>query len=500
MNVTAPHLVLFYARSGWLLEQCAALAHTAAREGWSWRYIADEHPVGAVEEALRLVTEEPSAGQVCPAADLHFHDSPLRLQAVIAALRRLIEQALRSHPHGVLLLIEMTWAIRSPSGAVYLREYEAAVHALLRDYPVRLVCLYNQRALLDSQLLTGLHMHPFVHAPEGWHANPHFVPAEIFVQRDVRAQLRHWLGAISPALLDEGDTPAATPAPPVYNVDAPTLLIAATSLQGRWKIRCFGRLHMDRADGAPVDWHVPKGATRKIKTLFAYLLHRGKQGATLEELAELLWPETSDRRHSLNRLYHVVNCLRRALSPELESNRASPFVICQDQRYFLAVPEHTWVDYPMFQELCYRGERLARSGELEQALLCYQSAERLYTGDFLGDIPLEYAASRHEDWCWSRRYWFREMYLKVLSGIAALYRQRGQIADALAYADKALRVDACCELAIREKMLALHAAHRRDALDRQYRLYCQALHQFEMGRPNPNLVTLYETLRREMAA
>jgi two-component SAPR family response regulator len=50
----------------------------------------------------------------------------------------------------------------------------------------------------------------------------------------------------------------------------------------RWKIRCFGRLRIYRNDGSQVKWDAPGGATRKSKTLFAYLLQKGGDGAAAD--------------------------------------------------------------------------------------------------------------------------------------------------------------------------------------------------------------------------
>lgn len=267
----------------------------------------------------------------------------------------------------------------------------------------------------------------------------------------------------------------------------------ADSAEQRWKIRCLGVLRVYRQNGAPIQWQSAKGATRKTKTLFAYLLHRGEQGARAQELADLLWPQ-ADERNSMNRLYHVVNSLRQVLQGDTRTPRQSPFLLHHDQHYRLALPPHTWIDYPLFQELCYRAANLQAQNSLEQALLCFQSAERLYTGDYMQDIPNEYAENPDRDWCWSRRYWFREMYIKMLANLSEIHRRMNQLAPALEYADKALTLDPCSELANREKLLTLHASHRPDAVKRQYRLYCQALKQFEMGEPQPALRELYKSL------
>ncbi|MBA2287999.1 MAG: MEDS domain-containing protein [Ktedonobacteraceae bacterium] len=501
------HAVVYYEQPIPLWEQCVALINEHVREGWHWRYVADEHTCKRVSEVLSERTTAPATGLVLDAARLRFRESPIRVASIIAALRSEIEQVLAQGSTGVMFLIEMTWTIRTPSGAVYLREYEAALHEMLPQLPVHFVCLYNQSVLLDRQLLVGLHTHPYVHTLAGLCHNPFFVEPGIFAQGDERAQFRYWFKTIVPATtidappvdIQAADLTRSAEDKGAYHLETLDPLVAEQSHQGRWKIRCFGQMRVYREDGTLVDWRIEKGATRKTKILFAYLLHRGAAGATGEELADLLWPDAHDAHQSLNRLYHVVNSLRRVLSPDLPAHRESAFVLYRDQCYFLAVPSNTWIDLPMFQELCYRGAALLKQAALDEALLCYQSAERLYTGDFLADIPSQYADSTGEDWYWGRRYWLRDMYLKLLYSIAGIYRQLQQVPDALHYCDRALRLDPSCEAAHREKLLALRDARRRDALDRQYKLYCETLLQRDLGPPSHDIQGLYRQLRTELS-
>jgi hypothetical protein len=49
-------------------------------------------------------------------------------------------------------------------------------------------------------------------------------------------------------------------------------------------------------------------------------------------------------------------------------------------------------------------------------------------------------------------------------------------------------------MAHQEMIRIFHAAGRRDALQRQYRLYVQALEQFEEGPPSPATQALYQSL------
>jgi two-component SAPR family response regulator len=110
-----------------------------------------------------------------------------------------------------------------------------------------------------------------------------------------------------------------------------------------------------------------------------------------KEIADLLWPQADSLSKSLNRLYHTIHCLRMALSPDLKCSRTSPYVIGHDHHYHLLLPEGTWVDVPTFEQFCRRAEKLLKADQLEEALACYVSAERLYTGSLLSDIPVEYA-------------------------------------------------------------------------------------------------------------
>jgi hypothetical protein len=226
------HDAIYYAHSGDLWDICAPLLRQQAAEGWGWRYIADEHQPDQVAEALRVRGVAVDDGGIVPAETLGFHASPVRVVPIIAALRDLLLRTPHAHPRGVLLLVEMTWAIRSPSGAVYLRAYEAALHDLLQQHPARAVCLYNQTALLDAQLLLSLHMHQSVQLPAGPHANPFFVPLEICRRRDERAQFLYWLNTIQPRVAQAPAPAPSAPAPqPVYDLETPALFIARNSDQ-----------------------------------------------------------------------------------------------------------------------------------------------------------------------------------------------------------------------------------------------------------------------------
>jgi len=495
------HLVLFYEQTSRLWKQCATLHKTL--QPTFWMYISDEHKTATVKQALTTATLSTENGTIGLSEQFLFRQTIIRVPSIMNALKKEIILQRGKSENTFLLFIEMTWAVRTPSGAIYLREYEAAIHQLAAELSIAICCMYNQSVMLDDQLMTAIQTHPHLVTLAGIKENPYFIPPNIFAKRNQKSQFRYWLKKIESPLSVSDDTmteAAASLKTPseeaenIYNIDTPTILISSNSEQGRWKIRCLGELKIYREQGTLVEWNTKGGATRKLKTIFAYLLYKGEKGASIEELVDLLWPDMLDLKQGTNRLYHSIRYLRKILSPNLVPNTPSPFILNRDNKYFLAVPADTWIDLPMFQELCFKGNAHLRRGDLGNALIAYQSAERLYRGDLLASIPSKYIENIEQDWCWSRRYWFKDMNHKLLYGIAGIHRQLGNIVEALNYCDKALTVFPSSEMAHQEKMKTFFAANRLDALKRQYRLYCKSLEQFNMGKPSAATKNLFEKL------
>jgi DNA-binding SARP family transcriptional activator len=152
-----------------------------------------------------------------------------------------------------------------------------------------------------------------------------------------------------------------------------------------------------------VNWDTPGGATRKTKTLFAYLLQKGGHGAATDDLADLLWPDAEDAEAARNRLYHTVRYLRLALGQADGRGDDRKCVRRDGSRYVLVPPEHSWLDISTYEQLCRQSQGHIKAGASDEALICLQAADRLYTGDLFEDIPAEYADDSERDWCWSKR-------------------------------------------------------------------------------------------------
>ncbi|MCB0503355.1 MAG: response regulator receiver protein [Bacteroidetes bacterium] len=476
---------LFYQSSSELFSCVAAIIQS--NKGSNFIYITDDHS----PEELTILLKEAKTNleniQIAASANYLLREQIIN----IGEIEKVFGKTLQPN---TIVFLEMTWTIRSPSAAIYIKEFYAVMAKLLESTNGKIFFLYNCHLSLDEQLLSALYSHPHLWSTKKAINNPYFVPAQIFSARDFRGQFNYWMENLMPTFsLQKKSAPNQITGAiqPIYNTTNTLSTLTANTDQGRWKIRCLGKLKVYRVNGELIDWNTQHGATKKIKTLFAYLLYKGEKGAGGEELADMLWPD-EHLDTSMNRCYHTIRFLKVVLSPELKHNKSnSPFIIREGGHYQLALPPDSWIDLPMFQELCFRGNGHFKNQNYKEALVCYQSAERLYLGELLQDIPNKYIDNLELDWCWSRRQWYKEMHQKLLLESASIYRSLNNITEALACCDKALAIAPYSEKANIEKLLIFYDANRKDAFQRQYQVYTKTLNKFEMGTPPTTIKDIY---------
>ncbi len=510
------HLCLFYQTPPQLWPFVASFFRDGLEGNEQCLYVAEEHAPEAVVAALEAhglaaaTLRQQSQLIVRRADEGGLVTRPFSADEAVATWRAAAETALAGGFRGLRLVVDMSWVLHNPSSLAQLAEYEARADRFFASADVKVVCQYNQRRFPEEILLDALRTHPAAVLDGDVHDNTFYVPPDIFLRQDRQAQFYWHLSRLSsndPASSGTHAEPAAKASP--WAAARRRRTTATTTIQStgsrppradersadwRWQIYCLGELRVHRHDGSPVNWNVEKGATKKTKTLFAYLLERGKTGATMEQLADLLWPDQADTQQALGRLYHTIHALRLALETDLARGQDSRHLLNREGRCFLRLPDETWIDATAFEQFCYKGERLLEAGDDDDALACYLAAEKLYGGDLLADIPLTYAERTDDDWCWSRRYWLQEMYLKLLVGLAGIYRRRNAIQEAMGYGRSALTLDPSNEAAHREMMQSLHRAGRPDAVDRQYHLCRQILLRQDDRPPEAETTRLYEEL------
>ena len=460
----------------------------------SWLYISDEKLPNKLKTVFKKNSITVKEGQILPSSEFKLREQVVRAKPVIEALE---EKIIKIGDRELIIFIEMTWAVRTPSGDIYLRELQGAFKQLLIRYPkLTIACIYNESILLDDQLMIGLASHPVLYTTGGLKDNPYYLPPEILMNNRIRERFEYLMGNIDEERNTNQSLKKKLTFEQSYSQERIIGTTASKSNEGRWKIRCFGELRIYRENGELINWNTKSGATKKLKTVFAYLLLKGKKGASGEQIADLLWPDAETTEIAMNRFYHTIRFLRQVLGGNKDLGKDDSFIVNQNSIYYLQLPYDSWIDLPMFRELCVKGKMHAQSDELEQAKICYLSAERLYSGQLFNDIPVKYTEDGDDDWCWSKRYWYKEMYQKLLYSLASLHRKVGESATAISYADKALIEDPNLEEAHREKMLALASLKRYDALDRQYKVYSESLKKFNLGTPSVALTELYNDLLR----
>lgn len=431
-------------------------------------------------------------------AELGFLRVPISFREVAERIEAWISSAPGKGP--AILVVDMGWGLETNSATANFENWSAVAENLTGRSGFTIASLYNRRVLIDEQLLAALRAHPKILTVEGVVNNPHWLPSRLMLRGTLREQVDYWLAAVSPVLEMESSA-AASPhaaegADPMWLLrrSAEESVAGVVDSRERWKIRCFGRLRIYRNDGSQVSWDKPGGATRKTKTLFAYLLQKGGHGAETDELSDLLWPNAEDVETARNRLYHTVRYLRLALGQKIGQDDDQKYVRRDGARYVLVPPERSWLDISTFEQLCRQSQGHIKAGASDEALICLQAADRLYTGDLFEDIPAEYTDDGERDWCWSKRYWLRDMFLKVQRDAARIFRERRDYSAALVHCKKALTIDPLCEMAHAEAMQVLSAQGRREAIDRQFNLYLNSLNHFDDRPKSAALQELYKKL------
>ncbi len=248
-------------------------------------------------------------------------------------------------------------------------------------------------------------------------------------------------------------------------------------------LRCFGKLTVFR-NGQQIS--APQFKRRRAVKLLKILLTNYGKPVHREMLIEMLWP-TNQPAAAAKQLKVIVHDLRHVLQPELSRNEQCSFISWSDGGYAFDISSPHRLDSQEFLSLAQWGKRLENGDEKKSALVAYQSAAALYTGDFLED-------ERYSDWCASEREFFHESFLTVLRQTATLLLKEGDSEGAIGCYRRALRTDGTLEDVHRELMRQLVARGRRNDALRQYQVCCEILQQ-ELGcSPRVETVQLYRKI------
>ena len=289
---------------------------------------------------------------------------------------------------------------------------------------------------------------------------------------------------------DDGEAPPVVPPagpPPLSRQSALPMTDGsegATPASGGplFKVRCFGSLRVDTGVDEVNGWTI-----QKARELLAFLLAHGGAPVLRETVAEGLWPDgdIDQVSHQLsNAAYYLRRTLARA-APEVDNQ----VLVTANQRYHLRSGLFR-VDVDAFDAHVARAEKL--NGY--EALVEYERALAIYTGDFLGDEVYEWAEVYRRD--------YQKRFVTAAHRAGRLAYDSRDPKLAVRFYDAILARDPIDEEAVRGIMRCHAALGDTNAVRRTYRALTTALRrelEDDGAEPLPETTALLHELAGQRA-
>ncbi len=245
----------------------------------------------------------------------------------------------------------------------------------------------------------------------------------------------------------------------------------AISMHPPLELHLLGGFHAGRLDSAPIS------LSGRLQALLAYIILRGGEGCSRQEIAFALWPDSSEKQARTN-LRRLLLLLRRAL-PEIQE-----LLHTTSQRLIWQPTIPVVVDLFRFRAALEQGaEGLGtRRAILDRALEAYR-------GDLLPDC--------YDEWILPLREGLRDDYARLLDERAQLAEEERDYPTALVYVHRLLDHDPLNEIA-QQRLLRLLAfqGDRAGALQ-AYHAFAHLLSD-ELGvNPSPETQRIHQRLLQQ---
>jgi DNA-binding SARP family transcriptional activator len=223
----------------------------------------------------------------------------------------------------------------------------------------------------------------------------------------------------------------------------------------------------------------------KLQELFSYILVFRESPHSREELAALLWGDSSTAQ-SKKYLRQALWQIQSVLSSRADEGRRRVFNVEADWISFNAHSE-IWLDVALFEQ-AFSLVREVAGHQLDAAQAqTLGQAIQLYQGDLL--------EGWYQDWCLCERERLQTNYLIMLDKMMSYCEAHEKYETALTYGMRVLRYDRARESTHRRLMHLHYLAGDRTAALRQYQHCVGALNE-ELGvKPSRLTVALYDQIR-----
>jgi DNA-binding SARP family transcriptional activator len=235
------------------------------------------------------------------------------------------------------------------------------------------------------------------------------------------------------------------------------------------------------------DQSIPLLDGSKAQELFVYLLLKRHQAHTREEIACVLWQDSTPVRSKAN-LRKALWQLNAALHSRTRRKTPATPVLQIDGDWLRVHPEApVWLDVAVLESAHTDTRGLDGASLPPRMATALNKAVALYTGDLL--------PNRYQGWCLEERERVKHLYLCLLEKLLDFSEGQGKYEAGLSYALEMLTYDPTREH-IHRQIMRLHCLHgdRASAL-RQYG-QCVEVLATELGvAPMRETTELYERIR-----
>lgn len=241
-----------------------------------------------------------------------------------------------------------------------------------------------------------------------------------------------------------------------------------------WRVELLGGLRAARGDRV-----VTRFDTRKAAALLALLALNPHRLHSREALAEQLWPD-EDPDATRNRFKQVLSLLRKELEPP---GTEAGSVLATDRTHVRLQPGALVSDVEEFEGAL---DAARSAGDPVSSL---QAAARLYKGELLPGY--------YEEWILSERQRLAERHLGALENLAQALAERGDFAQALDHARRAVSADPLREASHALVMRVYAASGRVSEAVREYAELERTLREHLDSAPSASVRALLEQIRAQ---
>lgn len=244
----------------------------------------------------------------------------------------------------------------------------------------------------------------------------------------------------------------------------------------------FGKFQVT-LDGKPLT-HWP---SRKVKTLFAYLILNHKKHIYKDVLMDKFWPH-SDPDSARNCLNVALYNLRQNLQ---KIDSTLNIILYKDECYFINQTIDLYIDVEDFLAYWRLAQNSERRKDIYASLGYYELAAAIYKGDFMEE-------DLYQNWQDTERESLKEIYLVILDKISNFYSLDGKPSIAINLCNQILDKDNCREDVHQRLMRCYYKIGKRDKAIKQFKK-CQEILKQELDvEPMSSTVNLYHQIKQGM--